>query len=334
MSKVRGSFAGLLIAVAAAAAFAGPADAEPAAAPDCRLQRLASLDMDTQPDGSFAIPASIDGHDVRMVVDTGSQVSSISSETAREFGIETGPSAYSGEFFNGIVIDRMAPIESFGLGIMSSKETWHFIVLPDQFMSPSNAGMLGPDIMQNYDVELDYFRGKFNIFVPHPCPDVVVYWTDDAYATLPMKLDSSWHIVVSAKLDGKPVTVVFDTGADNSFMNLDAARDLFGWNEKDPLLKLVLSESINNGDEAQIYSYPLATLDLDGVIVKNPNIQLIPKQHFWRYHRDEAEIVLGNNVLRRLHIYVAYKQQVLYLTPAEAKFSEPPASSPPQSGGP
>jgi hypothetical protein len=271
---------------------------------------------------------------VRMVVDTGSQVTSISSETTREYGIETRPSAYVGEFFNGIVINKMAPIESFKLGVMSSKETWHFILLPEQFMSPSNAGLLGPDIMQNYDVEFDYFGGKFNIFVPHPCPGQVVYWTGDDYATLPMKLDDDWHIVVSAKLDGKAVTVVLDTGADNSFMNLDAARALFGWDEKDPLIKLVTSESINNGDKAQIYSYPFAALDLDGVVVKNPNIELIPKQHFWRYHRDEAEIVLGNNVLRQLHIFVAYKEQVLYLTPAESKPPETPASAPPRSGGP
>jgi predicted aspartyl protease len=340
MSNAGVIFIRYLLVAAATAAFAGSACAEPATAPDCRLQRLASLDMDTQPDGSFAIPATIDGHDVRMVVDTGSQVSSISSETAREFHIETRPSAYVSEFFNGIVINRMAAIESFKIGVMSSKDTWHFILLPEQMMPPSVDGMLGPDIMQNYDVEIDYFGGKFNMFVPHPCPDQAMYWTTDTYASLPMKLDRDWHIVVSAKLDGKDVTVALDTGASTSIMNLDAARDLFGWDEKDPLLKRVTTERINNGAAAAIYNYPFSSLDLDGVVVKNPNIQLIPKQHFGRGGAHDSQIVLGTNVLRQLHIYVAYKEQVLYLTPAESKPPGTPApvdasprSTGPQSGG-
>jgi clan AA aspartic protease (TIGR02281 family) len=323
------------LSLAGLAMIAGPALADQAApaAATCNLYELVSLNMTTKPDGRFSIPATIDGREMHLLVDTGSQVSSISSETARELGLEPRSSGYVGEYFNGLVVNKMVEVESLKLGNLSTKGTMKLVLLPEGMMSPSDAGMLAPDVMQNYDVEFDFFRGKFNLFAPHQCKGVV-YWTADNFAAMPMKLDNDWHIMVSANLDGKEVAVILDTGSDSSFMNLDAARDLFGWDEKDPRLKLVTTEQINNGSKAQIYNFPFADLDFEGIAVKYPSIQLIPKEHFWRFDRNSTEIVLGMNVLRQLHIYAAYKEGVLYITAAEAGLPSGGVMPPPATGAP
>jgi predicted aspartyl protease len=308
--------------IAAAAFLLVPAIAR-ADQPDlerCRLVQLASLDIDTQPDGTFTVPVSIDGHSMPMQIDTGSVNSSLSDETVRQFDFEKRNGGLpSGMFFNNIVMSQSTTVHAVGLGNLFSTREAKFAVVPEGMLPASVYGILGPDLMVNYDVEFDFYHGKFNVFRPHRCDDAVTLsWTDDNYAEMPMQLDAVGHITVSATLDGKPVQVIVDTGASTTFMNLDVARKVFGWSADDPSVKPLRVQRINNGRPVQFYSYPFAVLDLNGLQVKNPKIDLAPSANFSVRIQNGAQIILGLNVLRQLHMYVAYPQRALYLTPAEA----------------
>lgn len=306
---------------------AGTANAQQSGTPaqavpprQCTLPELASLDMRTSPDGKFAVPVTLNGRQVYMLVDTGSIYSSITFETAAQLGLKRRWTPFGGAFLNNVAINQYTALDSVEVGHLKSSAKWEMAVIPDQLTSESQAGLLGPDVLSGMDVEFDFFRGKLNFFRhENDCNSHVVYWTHEPYATLPIKIDRhSYHIDVEAQLDGKSVMVTFDTGASSSFMSLDAAEDLFGWNAKDPRLKSRGKESINGGEETPLYTFPFGGLNFDGVVVSNPQITLIPQDHFLRSRHYDAVIVVGMSVLRQLHVYVDYQGEMLYLTSAEA----------------
>jgi hypothetical protein len=54
---------------------------------------------------------------------------------------------------------------------------------------------------------------------------------------------------------------------------------------------------------------------MGGVTVPNPPIELIQGRNF--LGRDYATLLIGNDVLSRFHLYIAYQQRKLYVTEAQ-----------------
>jgi predicted aspartyl protease len=306
----------LLLVFSAIPSFAAPGKEEPPKQ-ICEMKELVSLDADTLPSGAIAIPVAVNGKPAVFEVDTGSVYSSMTVETAEQLGVKLKATQLGGEFMNGVGTNAFAYLDSFAIGLLHSDRRWPLIVAPNQITPADISGLLGPDIMRGYDVEFDFFRGKFNIFAHNTCPDPV-YWTRTGSAIVPMELDSAGHIVVDASLDGKPVRILLDTGSPESVMSLEAARKLFGWSDNDARVRYVRTTPINGGADTPFYAFPFVSLNLEGLVVKNPKIQLIPQVNYDPHDRPDAEIVLGMSVLRHLHLYVAYGEQKLYLTDAEA----------------
>lgn len=290
----------------------GSTFAADAPAPTCPLQEAVSLDMTTATDGSVSVPVELNGKPFVMTVDTGSPYTSIKQETAQELNLPLQFTA-GGSFMNNIQSNEMANLNSFSLGKL--EVAWPVLVTPN-FIRPWEAGLLGQDVMRSFDVEIDYYHSKLNLFMHNTCTDDAAYWTH-AVAVVPFEVNRSSHIVVNALIDGKKVTVLIDTGSDISSMSVDNAKDIFDIRDNDPRLKVVRHERINGGADVPIYAFPFSTLNFEGVAVSSPLIELIPKQNFGR--RSDADIILGSNVLRRLRMYIAYSENKIYLTDAEAK---------------
>jgi predicted aspartyl protease len=284
--------------------------------PTCDLKQIDSLDLDTSGDGTVTVPVSIENHPARLMVDTGAAFSTVDESFARSVGME--PRAISNGGFlmlgGGIPLWQTATTRSLRLGRLVGLR-FTFIVAPSEVLSPEMMGMLGPDVMGAYDVEIDFAGGKFNIFSQDHCPGQVVYWTHDAFAQVPMKLDADRHITIPVMLDGKQLTAIADTGAARSFMSLEVAKEIFGLDEKNPALKSLGVVGVNNIAAEQLYRYPFQSLTFEGIAVHNPDIAITKSA---APDKGEPQLLIGIGVLRQLHLYIAYKEQMLYLTPAEA----------------
>jgi hypothetical protein len=286
----------------------------------CKLYEAASLDMRTTTDGTFEVPVSLGSRTVYMMVDTGSEFSSITEEMASEFGVKHRLTMNGGAFLNNIVVDEFGMVGGLKIGMLSASERVPLGIIPNRGTPATEAGLLGPDFMSQADVEFDFFRGKFNMFLNGQCSMTPVYWTHDAYAVLPIKsTPGTLHIDVEAQLDGRNVRVTFDTGSSASIMSLDAARETFGWAANDPRIKSIGEANINGGEATPQYMFPFSALTFDGITVANPQITMIPRHNFMDSEHDDVSVVLGMTVLRQLHMYVDYKDSKLYLTDAEAK---------------
>jgi predicted aspartyl protease len=282
---------------------------------NCNVGRIASLDMTMLPDGEIAVPVTINDQEMKLIVDTGDIYSGIGEESADALHLKRGNTGQAFTFLGNLPAYQYVEAHSFKLGPMSGDDL-RLLVVPSQMMRPNVDGLLGPNVLKGFDVEFDFAHGKFNIFSQNHCPHAVVYWTKTNYAQVPMHVDDSWHISVPVTLNGKSLTAVIDSGADRSTMSLATLKELFGVDEKNPALKQSGTGSINGTARTTMYRYPFDTLSLEGVKVQSPDIDIIPAE---TYGTQNPQLIIGINVLRQLRLYIAYKEQMLYATPAEAK---------------
>jgi hypothetical protein len=141
------------------------------------------------------------------------------------------------------------------------------------------------------------------------------------------------HIVVPVTVDGHAMTAIIDTGASTSIIRLDMARYAFGIPLDSADLKVV--GHIGSDENAFIYSYPFKTLSFEGITVTNPAIRILTDivnknaAHDGNSGRQTGDrtksayadltlpqVIIGMDVLSRLHPYLALGERRLYLTEA------------------
>lgn len=283
----------------------------------CPLQQYASLNLGTDPSGGVYVPAGVNGRSENLIVDTGGMVSMLTESTVNELALSREPiNSHMFVFMPGARITEITQADSVQLGTMKAGRV-HFLILPDRLVTGEVQGTLAPDFLANYDVELDFVNAKFNLFSQDHCPGQVVYWTHEPFAQIPFQMDRMGHMVTTVQLDEKSIDAIIDTGASQSIMGFEAAKSEFGWDDKTPDLKVGAKRP--DGTPAN-YRFPFKTLTLAGLTVNNPDILLVRQLQSddFRIGSPKMRFLIGMSVLRQLHMYIAYKERVLYVTGANA----------------
>jgi hypothetical protein len=177
----------------------------------------------------------------------------------------------------------------------------------------------------------------------------VLYWEHDpaAIAVVPVSLrrptptdarmgfrtyvDREVHIWVPVTLDGKSFKAALNTGAARSTMSARVAKFVFDVTADTP--GSVPLGMVDGNPDHKIFGHVFSALTFDGVTVANPHIAVIPDlvgskdpdngyrtdSHIKRVDDDfGAEMTIGMDVIRRLHLYIAFGERKLYITPAAA----------------
>lgn len=272
---------------------------------DCKLERVAQLPM-TMISGHVTVPASINGKGVTLGIDTGSFLSSLAMGSIRRLGVAESDFAA-----------RPADLTIGDLNLDSA----HMAVM-NAF--PGVDGIIGHDVLRKYDVAFDFGNKTFSLFKPHPCVDHAVYWTH-SYAVIPLAPSFGGHVRIPVTLDSRNTYAILDTGAPISVLSMQDASSMFGLTPGSTGLEVarpvagpeaafgVLTAPVK---AATAFTYPFKTLTLTGVTIPNPPIELVEESNF--LGRDNATILIGNDVLSRFHIYVAYQERKVYITDAGA----------------
>jgi predicted aspartyl protease len=295
----------------AATGFLAPAT-RAAETQDCKLTRFSSLPMSTLPDGRVALPVAIDGHSGSFLVDTGGISATMSRQLANEIGKVPEPFRRYLIGVGGAVLSSSIHADDFALGEMHGKDINVFI--DERFGGGGMDGTLAPEMMHRFDVDYDFHHGTINFFSQEHCPGKVVYWTKGGAIVIPMDVQPNGKIRVPITVDGNELMAILDTGSVTSFISMDTARKL---GVKPDSKDLKLKRSYGFKDRFREFDYPFKTLSLDGLTINNPHIRVMS---------DEAlagglggDLTLGVSFLRQLHLYVAYKEEKLYITPAAAE---------------
>lgn len=302
------------------------------------LTRITSVDTMTGPGGYMLVPIKLGDAERLMLFDTGGSMTSITAAAAKELNIPTYDSRVKIASVSGAVSDRMAIVPSVTLGTLEEKRV-QYMVLPDA-MPPGISGLLAP--APGVDLDIDFAGHKLSFFSPNHCEGKVIYWPADAVAVVPMRnagfqqapafssqryVIQTDRIMIPVMLDGKKIDALIDTGATNNVLNLRVAEDRFGFDPNAPDVLPV--GQLGNNASAKVYRKQFATLSFEGVTVTNPVLDLLPDKQTGAFgdnrptgtliHPADSglpDLIVGMPVLSKLHIYVAYKERKVYITPA------------------
>jgi predicted aspartyl protease len=316
-----------------------------AAAQQCQLSRVAQLDM-TVEKGKILIPVSIEGSSKRMAIDTGSPASMVDPLAASDLHLithrlteDTFGTAY------GTSIKDVAEIRRLELGQLYAKNVT-FLVWPTSLgLDNSVVGALGADLLHNYDVDMDFGAGKFSLFSKNHCPGKVVYWPASVIAVVPMHMTNMGYVIVPVTLDGHTFDALLDTGSYRTHISLDAAYKAFGLTPQSPDMTIV--GQMNGSHAVPIYRHTFKTLELEGISIGNPTLLLSEDLAKDRARQSVmtgtrlfdansqvgfTDVILGLNELRNLHLYIAYGEQKIYVTPASLPAGAATNASPTATG--
>ena len=305
----------------------------PAAAKDScpPLAILSTVNIRFGIDGRIYVPAKINNVSKSMLVDTGGFFTEITETAAEELGLSARTTRLA---LVGIAGDttRKAVRANFALGNLRA-DGMDLMVMPATHRLapdvPDVAGILAPNLLQNYDLDLDFGGRKLNLISQNHCDGRVVYWAARRIAAVPVEI-SRGHILVPVELDGQRLNALLDTGASISMLNLDIATRQFRLTPG--TANTPVAGSLPNPQKAQIYTHTFKLLSLEGVTVANPKLRLVPdlvrlkrrsSPDRWEGgtriassspNAGLSDLILGMDILRHLHLYIAYKERRLYLT--------------------
>ena len=305
-----------------------PVTAQAADASGCSLKRAASIDMLPEAQGLALVQVDINGTKFPLIVDTGGILSSLSQEAVHKLNLSPRLGDEAEIQVNGKKMTGTVNVASFGIGDMHGSN-FEFVVDPNAFLGSVASGRLSPDLLRGFDVDFDFAANKFNLFSPDHCEGKVVYWTTN-YTQMPITLDRMGHIVTRIELDGVTLDAVIDTGSARSTISEEIANRAYHINENTPGIEHIPDAQ---PDDVLQYRYRFKTLSMNGITVKSPIMVILPDLAEQQMKTDLGKlasdpqygmsappprVIIGMDVLRQLHIYIAYKESMIYASPASA----------------
>jgi hypothetical protein len=204
---------------------------------DCKLEKLGEAPVETH-SKLVLVPAGIDGHAVRLVIDTGAQRTVLTTDavarlhlyTDMEHGTRTwgvgGPTA----FFD-------AQVDNFELAGMQLP--LHSVAVGDLDVTPLQGGadgVLGTDVLRWFTVDLDAPDGRMTLYRGEPCWLKEPPWPQAASSLQGVRvnrydLQHPTMLLLPIEVDGVKAMALLDTGSQSSAVTL-ALADRLGVSEK------------------------------------------------------------------------------------------------------
>lgn len=265
----------------------------------------ASLELGTLNAGNVYVPVKIAGHQEDLVVDTAAPFSALSDSTATALGLSREHVPYRMFILvNGYPSREYADAPSTGLGAMNASGI-RFAVVPDAGTFPDTEGMVGADVLRQFGLDFDFADGKLFVYAHGQCAPA---WTRQA-GTPPALIGKTGLVVINAVLDGKKITAGIKTGALTSTMYFPSVIDRFGWGDRPIGIKTVHSTD-GTPDE---FSFSFKELSFYGVSMLHPPMVIQSRV------ATVPEVILGQDILRRLRVYIDYDNVKVYVAPATAR---------------
>ena len=178
-------------------------------------------------------------------------------------------------------------------------------------------GLVSDDLLLRYDFDVDFGNNTINLFSQDHCPGKIPDWKADKVAAVPVDIKKRVYLFVSVILDGKKVTAVIDTGIADTTMRTIRARRYFDLEKEssDPSVDIPGFPPM----VGQIHTF--SSLSFGDVTVKNARVTITrykssEDELFHGVPQNEPDLILGMNVLKYLHLYVAPKEEKLYVSAA------------------
>jgi hypothetical protein len=319
MKKGTTPFAAVALCLSASgpgAAFA----AEGARQVDCSLKQYASVDIVFDGEDTL-LPVTIDGKPAHMVLGLRNAFTTLPRAIVDRLKLATRDISQDTEvFIGGKKIRDATTVGSLRVGGANFGKTAVLVINEPE--RGDIAGELGWDALGRVDFELDVSHGKLNLYSQEHCPGRVVSWSS-TFASVPLLRNPLGVPTFEVELDGKKIRTTLSASLPVTTLSAATSKQLFGFDETATDIAF---------DAAPASSAPGARflamrITAPGLNIANARIGLVRDPvnacDLQRGHSQSSRcagaqpLVLGRNVIGKLRLYFATKENTLYFTAAD-----------------
>lgn len=291
----------------------------------CDLIKLGTLPVINDAAG-IEVPGSINGHEIRVMVDTGAFASMVVEAAVRAAGLH--PSQVPNGRLVGVGGEAAAEevtVDDLKFGDFTvHKEI--LVVTPGDM---GNVGLiLGADVLSRLDVEIDLAKNLVIFWEPRNCEHTALaYWDSKNFMMADLKHRGGYinsnKFGLDVKIDGKDIPATLDTGSEVSTMSMETAHSL-GFDERksspDP------NDTVHGafGELIPVYTATFDTFSLGPMTIKNAKFAVAditkPSERsevgtrFLQKNDSLPKLTIGRDFLLANHVYIANSQGYLYFT--------------------
>ena len=287
----------------------------------CQLRQMAELEVHMAGNAPL-IPASINDHLVQMLVDTGAMKSLIWRYSAKDLGLVVAESNMKFYGAGGAEVAGVVLIKSLTL----AGATVHNLRLftAGHVKDTGFAGIVGEDLLSNWDLEFDLSAQKLRLFSPKECKGgEVVYWAPE-YSMMKLISDpqDTGLLKATVQLNGRPVVALLDTGASSSVVSTQAM-SRSGIKPETPMAASAASRGLaGKAINTQVAIFP--SLGIGQETVQNAklriadlfgaNAELLTGSFIPQQAADNPDMIIGADFFLSHRIYIARSQRKVYFT--------------------
>jgi predicted aspartyl protease len=192
---------------------------------ECRLTEAAQVPLRSARNFLLA-PVSVNGQPRLFVVDTGAQASTVTPEAADDLALpRDGRRSTTLLGVSGSVRSVNVIVRRFAVGdLLRTDKSFSVGTMPPfPNLQPPVAGLLGADVLADYDVDIDLPRGLMTLYGTNHCQGYIPF---AARVSVPLQRADSGLAYLDAMVDGRRVRALLDTGARTTLLSRRTAEVL------------------------------------------------------------------------------------------------------------
>jgi tetratricopeptide (TPR) repeat protein len=289
----------------------GMAAASPAGAA-CVFGKVAELPV-TMRGLRPTVTGKINGHDAVFMIDSGAFFSMMSEEAAARFGMKPTVAPFGMRVKGvggGSAAVKVARAQVFEFAGAPFKNV-DFLLGSRVGGEGEIVGLIGMNILASMDVEYDLANGYLRFFKAKDCGDAnLAYWSaGKALSRVPIKplTGSGAQIRTSARVDGRDITVNWDSGSALSVLSRPAAARVGARPNSENVTAAGVSYGLF-GKGIETFIAPFGSFAIGDEEIKNTRLRIADIE------LGDADMLLGTDFFLSHRILVAKSQNKVYFT--------------------
>jgi hypothetical protein len=296
-----------------------------AEAADCGALKIVDrIQMERTPANVDLIPVTLNGQAKKFIFSSSDFGTNISKKSVTDLGLHPiANSRLQTIQLGGNRTNEDVTLKQFQFGHMLATDVF-MNVSPDS----STDGTIALDVLRANDIDVDFGTDIMNMFSTDHCPGQIVYWKAPAVVAAPIIWADTFSMRVRAMMDGHEVIAEIATGTPDTIIYSDRAQSFYNLNPGDPGME----EKGALSDGEKTYEHVFKSLVFGGTVtVNNPHVIVWPRLSARTFDHaplvgdrakserdlfDVPDMVIGMNVLRKLHMYIAMNENKLYFSDA------------------
>jgi clan AA aspartic protease (TIGR02281 family) len=277
---------------------------------DCKLQRYGTMPVQLEGDRATTM-VKINGVDTRFILDTGAFFNVMSKANASSLGLRLRslPSEFRLSGIGGSTDAQFTRVKEFGI-LDTTLQNIDFMVAG----SDMGSGLLGANLLDFADLEIDMAHGKLSFFKVDHCENsALAYWSsghDYFMADLdPSNSSFDRRTFINVVINGKKVRAVLDSGAPATLLTRRAAEradiDLNA-----PSVRKGLRTSGFGAKSVEAWIAPVDSFSVGTETIHHSQMEIIDGT----IGNSDTDMLLGLDYLLAHHMFIANSENKAYFT--------------------